>query len=59
MPKQSLTAPPVVDYIRWAPAHGVPAIEADEAALAQGWALCYLALVLWVGSLLYRSGRLF
>jgi hypothetical protein len=27
--------------------------------LAQGWALYYLALVLWVGSLLYRSGRLF
>jgi hypothetical protein len=26
---------------------------------AEGWALYYLALVLWVGSLLYRAGRLF
>lgn len=26
---------------------------------AEGWALYYLALVLWVGSLLYRTGRLF
>ncbi len=26
---------------------------------AEGWALYYLALVLWVGSLLYRAGMLF
>jgi len=26
---------------------------------AEGWALYYLALVLWVGSLLYRAGKLF
>ncbi|MBG0800748.1 hypothetical protein IYW40_04465 [Methylocystis sp. H4A] len=26
---------------------------------AEGWALYYLALVLWVGSLLYRTGMLF
>lgn len=26
---------------------------------AKGWALYYLILVLWVGSLLYRSGALF
>lgn len=26
---------------------------------AEGWALYYLALVLWVGSLLYRAGNLF
>jgi hypothetical protein len=25
----------------------------------QGWALWYLTLVLWVGSLLYRAGALF
>jgi hypothetical protein len=25
---------------------------------AEGWALYYLALVLWVGSLLYRTGKL-
>ncbi|MGD9541436.1 hypothetical protein [Methylocystis sp.] len=25
---------------------------------AEGWALYYLALVLWVGSLLYRAGKL-
>ncbi len=24
--------------------------------LAKGWALCYLVLVLWVGSILYRGG---
>ena len=27
--------------------------------LAEGWALYYLALVLWVGSFLYRAGKLF
>jgi len=26
---------------------------------AEGWALYYLTLVLWVGSLLYRAGKLF
>ena len=26
---------------------------------AEGWALFYLALVLWVGSLLYRAHKLF
>lgn len=26
---------------------------------AEGWALYYLALVLWVGSLLYRADKLF
>ncbi|MCR4333604.1 MAG: hypothetical protein NUV60_01085 [Patescibacteria group bacterium] len=26
---------------------------------AEGWALYYLVLVLWVGSLLYRAGVLF
>jgi hypothetical protein len=26
---------------------------------AEGWALYYLALVLWVGSLLHRAGALF
>ncbi|MEF3367812.1 hypothetical protein V3H18_14855 [Methylocystis sp. 9N] len=26
---------------------------------AEGWALYYLALVLWIGSLLYRAGELF
>lgn len=26
---------------------------------AKGWALYYLLLVLWIGSLLYRAGRLF
>jgi hypothetical protein len=25
---------------------------------AEGWALYYLALVMWVGSLLYRAGKL-
>jgi hypothetical protein len=25
---------------------------------AEGWAIYYLALVLWVGSLLYRAGKL-
>ncbi|WP_442756119.1 hypothetical protein ACNHKD_05730 [Methylocystis sp. JAN1] len=25
---------------------------------AEGWALYYLALVLWIGSLLYRAGKL-
>ena len=25
----------------------------------EGWALYYLVLVLWVGSLLYRAGKLF
>lgn len=27
--------------------------------LGKGWTLYYLALVLWVGSFLYRSGALF
>jgi hypothetical protein len=26
---------------------------------AEGWALYYLVLVLWVGSLMYRAGMLF
>jgi hypothetical protein len=26
---------------------------------AEGWALYYLVLVLWIGSLLYRAGGLF
>jgi hypothetical protein len=26
---------------------------------AEGWVLNYLALILWVGSLLYRAGMLF
>jgi hypothetical protein len=27
--------------------------------LAEGWAIYYLVLILWVGSLLYRAGALF